>query len=130
MTLTQQLTVIIFADSSSHVTISGNTSILQAEDTQYVCTAGLANPEATLAWTVQDDDGEDVPYIVTEDDDNTSTITLLASDDDDKIHITCVAGNTVGQARHTRVVHIESKTILYVKYLFCNSAIIQSPHPT
>ena len=100
------------------MTISGNTSIVPAEDTQYVCTAGLANPETTLAWTVQDDDGEDVPYIENEDDDNISTITLHASDDGDKIHITCVADNGVGQAIRTRVVHVESKTILYVKYFF------------
>ena len=114
------------------MTISGNTSIVPAEDAQYVCTAGLANPEATLAWTVQDDDGEDVPYTVIatpEDNDNISTITLRASDDHDKIHITCMADNGAGQARQTRVVHIESKTILYVKYT-SNSGHIQSLHPT
>ena len=111
------------------MTISGNTRIVPSEDAQYVCTAGLANPEATLAWTVQDDDGEDVPYTVTEDAENISTITLLASDDHDKIHITCMADNGAGQARQTRVVHIESKTILYVKYT-SNSGHIQSHHPT
>ena len=99
------------------MTISGNTSIVPAEDTQYVCTAGLANPEATLAWTIQDDVGEDVPFTVTEDNDNISTITLHATDDDDKIHITCVAGNGVGQARQSRVVHVESKTSIKKVYV-------------
>ena len=121
------------------MTISGNTSIVPAEDTRYVCTAGLANPEATLAWTIQDVDGEDVPYTVTDDTDNTSTISLHATDDvpytvteddvnistitlhasdaADKIHITCVADNAVGQARHTRVVHVESKTSIKKVYV-------------
>ena len=94
------------------MTISGNASLIPAEDAQYVCSAGLANPEATLDWTVKDDDGEDIPYTVIatpENDDNISTITLLASDNQDKIHIKCVADNGAGQARQTRVVHVESK---------------------
>ena len=106
------------------MTISGHTST----DTQYVCTAGLANPQAALAWTVQDDEGEDVPYTVTEDDENISTITLHATDGDDKIHITCVADNGVGQARATKVVHVESKT-MNVKYS-SNTGHTQGHHPT
>ena len=80
---------------------------------EYICTAGEANPEATLSWIVKDDGGEDVPYRVIdtpeEDDAKVATITLQATKAHDKIHITCVADNGLGQANQTILVNIESK---------------------
>ena len=106
------LLFVIFTVAASLVTISGNTSMVPDAEEEYICTAGEANPEATLSWIVKDDGGVDVPYRVIdnpEDDAKVAAISLQATKAHDKIHITCMADNKLGQSNQTILVNIESK---------------------